>query len=60
MLCPYLLKTETHIEMWEQKPDENGVVENGITVRKQEYVYSECQKENCGAYYDGKCNYRKD
>ena len=60
MLCPYLMKTETFIETWQQDPDENGIVLEGLNVKKNVYEYSDCQKENCGAYYDGKCNYCKD
>ena len=56
--CPYICKSKTETECWNQHPDDNGNVTKGITVRQYFFEYEECLKENCGAWYDGKCHYQ--
>ena len=57
MICPYLMKSETFIETWQQAPNESETVTDGVTFRTVTHEYAECLKNDCGAYCDGKSNY---
>jgi hypothetical protein len=58
MVCPYVRKSETHIQHWGQTPDENtGHLARGTTIDKWTYTLMECEKENCGVWQNGKCCY---
>lgn len=59
MICPYICRTETQLQVWIQNPDENGTLTDGRTMTRTEYEYMECRKEGCGAWYDGRCQYKK-
>ncbi len=57
MHCPYLVETESCIEIWHQTPNESETITDGNTIRIVKHQYAKCVKEECGAYYNGKCNY---
>lgn len=57
MKCPYNRKCETHIERWKQTPDDNQTPTDGRTVTQIVFELMECEKENCGAWHNGKCCY---
>lgn len=58
MKCPYNRKSEMHTQHWEQSPDEStGQIVRGSTIDKWNYSLMECEKENCGAWQDGRCQY---
>lgn len=58
MICPYNLKAETTCQKWDQNSDENQILTDGKTTTRRVYEYMDCQKENCGAYYNGRCHYK--
>ena len=49
MICPYLMKSETFIEIWHQAPNESETVTDGVTFRTVTHEYAECLKNDCGA-----------
>lgn len=55
--CPYNRKSETHFQNWRQNPDENQTIVNGNTATQIVFELMDCEKENCGAWHDGKCCY---
>lgn len=57
MKCPYNRKVETQVQKWEQSPDENQSLTDGKTVTQTVFELMDCEKENCGAWYNGKCCY---
>lgn len=60
MICPYNLIRKTHFSKWEQKPLEtnDSVMTAGTTIEQTTFELSECMQDQCGAYFDGKCNYK--
>ncbi len=58
LLCPYLEKSQTVLQMWDQNSDENQILTDGKTVTRTEYEYMECQKDNCAVFYGGRCHYK--
>ena len=57
MKCPYNRKAETQIQVWNQVSDGNQVLTDGTTVMHIIFKLMDCEKENCGAYYEGRCRY---
>ncbi len=57
MKCPYNRKSETQFQNWKQNPDDNQNITDGKTVTQTVYELMECEKENCGAWNNGKCCY---
>ena len=57
MKCPYNRKVETQVQKWKQAPDENQTITDGKTVTQTIFELMECEKENCGAWYNGRCCY---
>ena len=57
MRCPYLLKSKTEIQVWNQTPDDNQTITDGTNGTKTIYEYEQCVKADCGAYCGGKCNF---
>ena len=57
MFCPYVRKKEKHVQCFTQQPDESGIIVKGVTVDAWDFEQAECHKEECGAYYDGKCHF---
>ena len=55
MFCPYVLKT--YIKATIIDNDGNGN-ECGHIISEQ-YIHEDCKKEECGAWYKGKCRYNK-
>jgi len=55
MFCPYVRKTCTRITKIAYNDQES---ENGSIVHEM-YTNAECKKEECGAWYDGRCNYNE-
>lgn len=58
-MCPYCKKTKTEFQQWNQNPDENQTLTEGKTATRTVYTYVECQREKCGAFYNGKCHYNE-
>ena len=60
MICAYNVKSKTYFRKWTQNPLETNenVLQNGMTVEQTITELAECERENCGAWYDGKCNYK--
>lgn len=59
MICPYNIRAKTEIQQWEQTPDENETSANGTTVARTVFKYMECKQSKCGAFYNGRCQYKK-
>jgi len=59
MICPYIRKKEKHVQCWTQRPDESGVIVNGVTTDYWDFEQAECPQEECGAWHDGRCQYQK-
>ena len=57
MKCPYNRKSEKHIQKWRQKPNDEGIVTSGVIADEWSFELTECEKENCGAYHNGRCCY---
>ncbi len=57
MKCPYNKSVATTIQIWKQNSDENQTHNNGINVTQTISEFADCQKENCGAWDDGRCHY---
>ncbi len=57
MKCPYNRKSETVFQGWDQQSDENQSPEKGSSMTQTVFELMECEKENCGAWQDGKCCY---
>lgn len=53
MICPYNMKLRKTIV--ERYTDEDGKEE---TVETMAFMQDKCAQEDCGAWYDGHCNYR--
>lgn len=57
MKCPYAVHrktvTQTKIEY-----DEDGKQDSWTEVQNNTAAFVECQKDNCGAWYDGRCHYK--
>ncbi len=57
MKCPYNIDIkQSNCDKYIYDDDGKNVQRNHIL--KEERTFTECLKENCGAYQDGKCNYR--
>lgn len=60
MKCPYNHRSETQFSQWTQELNEDSThAVSGDTVTKTVFVFCDCQKENCGAWHDGRCHYEK-
>jgi hypothetical protein len=58
-LCPYNRKKITQISQYtnDLADDVNGVIKSNKAVLSETYELMECSEENCGAYFNGRCNY---
>ncbi len=59
MKCPYNTKSETTIQSFRQKYNDEGNLNNSKSVTQTIYELMDCEKENCGAWQNGKCCYAK-
>lgn len=57
MQCPYNRKSETQLQNWNQNPDDNQNFTDGKIVTQTVFELMDCEKENCGAWHNGKCCY---
>lgn len=59
MICPYNRKSETQVLTWNQNPSEENetVMKNGGQMMKTTFELMDCERENCGAWADGRCRY---
>lgn len=57
MKCPYNRKSETHVQRWGQRLDENGQPVSGMAVDEWRFELSDCLKHECGAWQNGRCCY---
>lgn len=46
-----------HIQKWGQKPNDDNIITSGMTTDEWSFELAECEKENCGAWHNGKCCY---
>lgn len=51
MICPYRLSTVVIIDTNEEKEGKS------TSTHREDYFEQQCKKEECGAWYNGKCNY---
>lgn len=54
MFCPYVRNGYMRTTLIKYDENEN---ENGSYIAEN-YTNAECVKEQCGVWYDGKCNYK--
>lgn len=62
MRCPYNIKSSTETQVWNQDYDsesEHERITNGKSVTKTQHEMYNCVKEDCGAWHNGKCCYKK-
>lgn len=54
MFCPYIRSSCSRIAVisYNQEGNENG------SILTEHYANMDCKKEECGAWYMGKCNYK--
>lgn len=52
MICPYKKSIHT-VEITEEIEDKT------IHTVREDYVHEQCLKENCGAWHDGKCEFKR-
>lgn len=57
MKCPYNRKSETHVQRWGQRLDENGQPVSGMTADEWRFELSDCSQHECGAWQNGRCCY---
>lgn len=59
MKCPYNRKKEIQLLQWTQEPDEQNenVVKSGEQITKTAFELMDCVREECGAFYNGRCCY---
>ena len=59
MKCPYNRKRETQVLQWTQDPfdDNDALLKGGEQITTTSFELMDCVKEECGAYYDGRCCY---
>ena len=57
--CPYNRKKLTNISMYTNDlcDEVNGVIKSRKDVTTETYELMQCSAENCGAYFNGRCNY---
>lgn len=51
MICPYRMSTLVIVDTSEEKNNKS------THTHREDYFEALCQKEECGAWYNGKCNY---
>ena len=56
MICPYIV-TRKIVTQWRPEYDEEGRQTFAETVEANEAIPIPCEKENCGAWRDGRCQY---
>lgn len=59
MKCPYNRKSEIQVLQWSQEPyeDNENILKSGEQITKTSFELMDCAKENCGAWYNGRCCY---
>jgi hypothetical protein len=59
MICPYNRKTEVQSLRWEQqfREEDSADVKSLTQVCQTDFTMMECQKEECGAWHNGRCCY---
>lgn len=57
MKCPYNRKSETFFQQWNQHSEEGEAPNKGVTLTQTVFELMDCERENCGAWHDGKCCY---
>lgn len=57
MKCPYVIHRQTVIQT-NTEYNQEGQQDNWIEVQNNTAEFAECQKENCGAWRDGRCHYK--
>ena len=59
MKCPYNRQAEIQVLQWTQEPSEEneGLAKCGQEVRNVTFTLMDCPQDECGAWYNGRCNY---
>lgn len=59
MICPYNVKVHVTVQQWVQEYSEENEnqLPTGSTRTNEYFKYMECVRENCGAFYNGRCCY---
>lgn len=58
MICPYAVNRTVVVQTKYGYNDEN-IQTSAVTIENSIANFLECQKENCGAYKDGRCCYNQ-
>lgn len=58
MKCPYMKSIETHVQIWNQRHDDDQDKTAGGIVDQWYYAPMDCLKCDCAAWYDGRCHYK--
>lgn len=56
MICPYIIHIQ-QTQVIERIIDENGMAPRETLHLGEVHIPLECQRENCGAWHDGRCCY---
>lgn len=61
MQCPYNRKTARWVKQSHNDliSEDTGVMSGQEEILVEEYVLMDCLKEQCGVYFNGKCNYNQ-
>lgn len=58
MVCPYNTKSSRVVEQYEKAPGEGPDEESSQRITVSSWEMMECPRELCGAWQDGRCNYK--
>lgn len=58
MKCPYTVNIEQVVQYYFERDDSGNVVNEEQKLIEQK-IYVLCLKEECGAFYNGRCHYNQ-
>lgn len=56
MMCPYTVRSKIHVQKNIPMDNTDYV---GTCIEVDLYNYCACERENCGAWYGGRCRYNE-
>lgn len=56
-MCPYLVRNKIHVIRNTPNVDNPEYIETSVEIDIWNYV--ECERENCGAWNEGRCKYNE-
>lgn len=59
MICPYTVDT-VEVKQYRYEYDDNNLTTFVEEIYKTKRTEHDCKKTNCGAWADGKCNYKSE